>query len=99
VILNSLQAKSRERQWVRHQTIGELDDTKLIEGKGLGGKKCCSAGYCLQLIQLIKKIAGLLLSSYKPVTGPYLKPVEATTCLLKICSKQGFEPNCEMYEI
>ncbi|XP_050442272.1 von Willebrand factor A domain-containing protein 8 [Adelges cooleyi] len=32
VILNSLQAKSQERQWVRHQTTGELDDTKLIEG-------------------------------------------------------------------
>lgn len=33
VILNSLQAKSQERQWVRHQTSGELDDGKLIEGK------------------------------------------------------------------
>lgn len=33
VILNSLQAKSQERQWVRHQTSGELDDSKLIEGK------------------------------------------------------------------
>jgi len=32
VILNSLQAKSQERQWVRHQTSGELDDSKLIEG-------------------------------------------------------------------
>ncbi|PNF24075.1 hypothetical protein B7P43_G04705, partial [Cryptotermes secundus] len=32
VILNSLQAKSKERQWLRHQTSGELDDTKLIEG-------------------------------------------------------------------
>lgn len=32
VILNSLQAKSKERQWHRHQTTGELDDTKLIEG-------------------------------------------------------------------
>ncbi|XP_050525858.1 von Willebrand factor A domain-containing protein 8 [Daktulosphaira vitifoliae] len=32
VILNSLQAKSKERQWVKHQTSGELDDTKLIEG-------------------------------------------------------------------
>ncbi|XP_021936474.1 von Willebrand factor A domain-containing protein 8 isoform X2 [Zootermopsis nevadensis] len=37
VILNSLQAKSRERQWMRHQTVGELDDTKLIEG--LTGEK------------------------------------------------------------
>ncbi|XP_014258811.1 von Willebrand factor A domain-containing protein 8 isoform X2 [Cimex lectularius] len=32
VILSSLQAKSKERQWQRHQTTGELDDTKLIEG-------------------------------------------------------------------
>lgn len=32
MILNSLQAKSKERQWVKHQTSGELDDTKLIEG-------------------------------------------------------------------
>jgi hypothetical protein len=35
VILNSLQAKSKERQWLRHQTSGELDDTKLIEGKDI----------------------------------------------------------------
>lgn len=32
VILNSLQAKSKDRQWLRHQTSGELDDAKLIEG-------------------------------------------------------------------
>ncbi|KAG7197989.1 hypothetical protein KM043_016215 [Ampulex compressa] len=32
VILGTLQAKSNERQWCRHQTSGELDDTKLIEG-------------------------------------------------------------------
>lgn len=32
VILNSLQAKSKERHWQKHQTSGELDDTKLIEG-------------------------------------------------------------------
>lgn len=32
VILDGLQAKSRERVWLRHQTSGELDDTKLIEG-------------------------------------------------------------------
>ncbi|XP_011166750.2 von Willebrand factor A domain-containing protein 8 isoform X1 [Solenopsis invicta] len=37
VILGSLQAKSNERQWCRHQTSGELDDTKLIEG--LTGEK------------------------------------------------------------
>ncbi|XP_034940681.1 von Willebrand factor A domain-containing protein 8 [Chelonus insularis] len=37
VILGSLQAKSNERQWLRHQTSGELDDTKLIES--LTGEK------------------------------------------------------------
>lgn len=32
VVLSSLQAKDRDRQWLRHQTSGELDDTKLVEG-------------------------------------------------------------------
>lgn len=32
VILGNLQAKAKERLWMRHQTTGELDDTKLIEG-------------------------------------------------------------------
>ncbi|RZF45840.1 hypothetical protein LSTR_LSTR015398 [Laodelphax striatellus] len=32
VILSSVQAKTKERQWNRHQTSGELDDSKLIEG-------------------------------------------------------------------
>lgn len=32
VVLNSLQAKSKERHWQKHQTAGELDDAKLIEG-------------------------------------------------------------------
>lgn len=32
VILSNLQAKEKERQWLRHQTSGELDDFKLIEG-------------------------------------------------------------------
>lgn len=32
VILGSLQAKNKERQWSRHQTTGELDDVKLIDG-------------------------------------------------------------------
>lgn len=27
-----IQAKGKERQWQRHQTMGELDDMKLIEG-------------------------------------------------------------------
>lgn len=31
-ILNSLEAKSKERHWQKHQTSGELDDMKLIEG-------------------------------------------------------------------
>ncbi|XP_053311448.1 von Willebrand factor A domain-containing protein 8 [Spea bombifrons] len=37
VILDSLQAKGKERQWLRHQAIGELDDTKIIDG--LAGEK------------------------------------------------------------
>ncbi|XP_050455261.1 von Willebrand factor A domain-containing protein 8 [Cataglyphis hispanica] len=37
IVLGTLQAKSNERQWCRHQTSGELDDTKLIEG--LTGEK------------------------------------------------------------
>ncbi|XP_071949792.1 von Willebrand factor A domain-containing protein 8-like [Antedon mediterranea] len=32
VILESLQAKNKERQWLKHQTSGDLDDSKLIEG-------------------------------------------------------------------
>lgn len=31
-ILNSLEAKAKERHWQKHQTAGELDDMKLIEG-------------------------------------------------------------------
>uniref|UniRef100_T1INA4 von Willebrand factor A domain-containing protein 8 n=1 Tax=Strigamia maritima TaxID=126957 RepID=T1INA4_STRMM len=37
VLLDSLQAKSKERRWLKHQTSGELDDMKLIEG--LTGEK------------------------------------------------------------
>ena len=32
VILGTLQAKNKERHWTRHQTSGELDDVKLIDG-------------------------------------------------------------------
>lgn len=32
IILGSLQAKNKERHWSRHQTSGELDDVKLIDG-------------------------------------------------------------------
>ncbi|CAG9859748.1 unnamed protein product [Phyllotreta striolata] len=32
VILGNLQSKNEERQWHRHQTSGELDDGKLIDG-------------------------------------------------------------------
>lgn len=32
LFIGTLQTKSNERQWFRHQTSGELDDTKLIEG-------------------------------------------------------------------
>lgn len=31
-IINGLQAKAKDRQWLKNQTSGELDDTKLIEG-------------------------------------------------------------------
>lgn len=31
-ILNTLEAKAKERHWQKHQTAGEMDDTKLIEG-------------------------------------------------------------------
>lgn len=31
-ILGTLQAKNKERYWTRHQTSGELDDVKLIDG-------------------------------------------------------------------
>lgn len=31
-ILNSLEAKAKERHWQKHQTSGELDDMKLVEG-------------------------------------------------------------------
>ncbi|XP_053563944.1 von Willebrand factor A domain-containing protein 8 [Bombina bombina] len=37
VILDSLQAKGKERQWLRNQALGELDDTKIIDG--LAGEK------------------------------------------------------------
>ncbi|KAM9319394.1 von Willebrand factor A domain-containing protein 8 [Gastrophryne carolinensis] len=37
VILDSLQAKGKERQWLKHQAMGELDDTKIIDG--LTGEK------------------------------------------------------------
>lgn len=33
VVLSSLQAKNKERHWSRHQTSGELDDVKLIDGR------------------------------------------------------------------
>ncbi|KAL0271601.1 UNVERIFIED_CONTAM: hypothetical protein PYX00_008644 [Menopon gallinae] len=32
VIISNVQAKSKEREWTRHQTSGDLDDLKLIEG-------------------------------------------------------------------
>ena len=32
MIINGLQAKAKDRQWLKNQTSGELDDTKLIEG-------------------------------------------------------------------
>ncbi|KAJ6661691.1 hypothetical protein lerEdw1_013213 [Lerista edwardsae] len=37
IILDNLQAKGKERQWLRHQAVGELDDTKIIDS--LTGEK------------------------------------------------------------
>ncbi|XP_039733141.1 von Willebrand factor A domain-containing protein 8 isoform X2 [Pteropus medius] len=37
IILDNLQAKGKERQWLRHQSTGELDDAKIIDG--LTGEK------------------------------------------------------------
>ncbi|KAJ8253375.1 hypothetical protein GJAV_G00212230 [Gymnothorax javanicus] len=37
VILDSLQAKGKERQWLKNQAVGELDDAKIIDG--LTGEK------------------------------------------------------------
>lgn len=37
IILDNLQAKGKERQWMRHQAVGELDDAKIIDG--LTGEK------------------------------------------------------------
>ena len=34
MIISGLQAKAKDRQWLKNQTSGELDDTKLIEGNG-----------------------------------------------------------------
>uniref|UniRef100_A0A8C7I5B6 von Willebrand factor A domain-containing protein 8 n=1 Tax=Oncorhynchus kisutch TaxID=8019 RepID=A0A8C7I5B6_ONCKI len=37
IILDSLQAKGKERQWLKNQSLGELDDAKIIDG--LTGEK------------------------------------------------------------
>ncbi|XP_061485897.1 von Willebrand factor A domain-containing protein 8 isoform X2 [Rhineura floridana] len=37
IILDNLQAKGKERQWLRHQAVGELDDAKIIDS--LTGEK------------------------------------------------------------
>lgn len=37
IVLDSLQAKGKERQWLKNQALGELDDTKIIDG--LTGEK------------------------------------------------------------
>jgi hypothetical protein len=36
-IIDSLEARELERRWVKHQTSGDLDDAKLIEG--MAGEK------------------------------------------------------------
>jgi hypothetical protein len=37
VMLANIQSRSSEREWLRHQTTGDLDERKLIEG--LAGEK------------------------------------------------------------
>ncbi|XP_037542623.1 von Willebrand factor A domain-containing protein 8 [Nematolebias whitei] len=37
IILDNLQAKGKERQWIKNQAMGELDDAKIIDG--LTGEK------------------------------------------------------------
>ncbi|KAL3055865.1 hypothetical protein OYC64_018546 [Pagothenia borchgrevinki] len=37
IVLDSLQAKGKERQWLKNQALGELDDAKIIDG--LTGEK------------------------------------------------------------
>uniref|UniRef100_A0A3P8URE8 von Willebrand factor A domain containing 8 n=1 Tax=Cynoglossus semilaevis TaxID=244447 RepID=A0A3P8URE8_CYNSE len=37
IILDSLQAKGKERQWLKNQAVGDLDDAKIIDG--LTGEK------------------------------------------------------------
>lgn len=32
VVLQSAETRAKERQWLKHQTTGELDDAKLIDG-------------------------------------------------------------------
>ena len=32
MILAGVEAKGKERVWLRHQSIGDLDDRKLVEG-------------------------------------------------------------------
>jgi hypothetical protein len=31
-MLQSLEAKQQERQWLKNQTIGDLDDNRLVDG-------------------------------------------------------------------
>ena len=31
-MLQSLEAKTQERQWLRNQTTGDLDDNRLVDG-------------------------------------------------------------------
>ncbi|XP_056637109.1 von Willebrand factor A domain-containing protein 8 isoform X2 [Diorhabda sublineata] len=50
IILGNLQAKIKERQWYRHQTSGELDDVKLIDG----------IYFSINILNYIRFILGLL---------------------------------------
>jgi hypothetical protein len=32
VVLDAVEAKGKERVWIRNQSMGDLDDRKLVEG-------------------------------------------------------------------
>lgn len=72
VILESLQAKGKERQWLRHQSSGELDDGKLVEGitgeKNIfkrRGEKEPEPGSPQQLPKILKLVVDVSGSMYR----------------------------------
>ena len=63
-LLGCWQSKSKERQWLRHQTHGDVDEGKLIEGvigeKGVykrRGEKEPEVCYCYTIFHIISFIA------------------------------------------